>query len=204
MLSSSRMTNKQTFNTTIITDIYDRYSTNWVYSETLDVETSYGEGYGVGFAVGGEHIMIGAPYALDQSIVSGKVFDYLKSRNTYSWTINHEEIEKPDVSKIKKAFLYNRKSGELVKYLDVVDVAQGKVPGPAAEELRYNTFYDPAVYSLGSSTVNVDVDAPWNKEQVGRLWWDLRTAKFLNGYDSDVVYRTSVWNTLATGASVDI
>ena len=185
-------------------DVYDMYATKWVYSEALTVPTASGEGYGIGFAVGGDHIIVSAPYAVDTGLVSGKVFDYAKSPGTYSWTIKHEEIAKPDVSKVKKAFLYNRLTGELVKYLDVVDIAQGKVPGPAAEEIKYNSFYDPAIYSVGNSAVNIDESAPWTKQQVGRLWWDLRTAKFINGYDADVVYRNSVWNTLATGSTIDI
>ena len=185
-------------------DVYDMYATKWVYSEALTVPTASGEGYGIGFAVGGDHIIVSAPYAIDTGLVSGKVFDYSKAPGTYSWTIKHEEIAKPDVSKVKKAFLYNRLTGELVKYLDVVDVAQGKIPGPAAEEIKYNSFYDPAVYSVGTSAVNIDASAPWTKQQVGRLWWDLRTAKFINGYDADVVYRNSVWNTLATGSTIDI
>jgi hypothetical protein len=185
-------------------DVYDMYATKWVYSEALSVPTASGEGYGIGFAVGVDHILVSAPYAIDTGLVSGKVFDYAKSPSTYSWTIKHTEIDKPDVNKVKKAFLYNRVTGKLVKYLDVVDVAQGRIPGPAAEEIKYNSFYDPATYSVGTSSVNIDESAPWTKQQVGRLWWDLRTAKFLNGYDSDVVYRNSVWNTLATGSTIDI
>ena len=185
-------------------DIYDRYASKWVYSETLNNTLKVRDGYGIGFAVGNDRVVVGAPYALDRNLISGKVFDYLKPPGTNSWIIKYQEVAKPDVTKIKTAFLYNRVTGKLLTYLDVIDVAQGRPAGSAAEEIKYQSFYDPAIYSVGTGNVNVDADSPWNKSQVGRLWWDLRTAKFVNSYDSDVMYRTNTWNTLATGASIDI
>jgi len=185
-------------------DIYDKYASKWVYSETLNNTLTIRDGYGIGFAVGNDRVVVGAPYALDHNLISGKVFDYLKPPSTNSWAIKYQEVSKPDVNKIRKAFLYNRVTGKLITYLDVIDVAQGRPAGPAAEEIKYQSYYDPAIYSVGTGNVNVDADSPWNKAQVGRLWWDLRTAKFINSYDSDVMYRTNTWNTLATGASIDI
>jgi hypothetical protein len=185
-------------------DIYDRYSSNWVYSETLANTSTARDGYGIGFAVANDRVIVSSPFALDRNFISGKVYDYLKPPSTNSWTIKYQEIEKPDVTKIKSAFLYNRLSGKLIKYLDVIDVAQGRPAGPALEEIKYQSFYDPAIYSAGTSEVNVDADSPWGKPQVGRLWWDLRAAKFINSYDSDILYRTNSWNTLATGASIDV
>ena len=185
-------------------DIYDKYASKWVYSETLNNTLKARDGYGIGFAVGNDRVVVGAPYALDRNLISGKVIDYLKPPSTTSWAIKYQEVAKADVTKIRKAFLYNRVTGKLLTYLDVIDVAQGRPAGPAAEEIKYQSFYDPAIYSVGTGNVNVDADSPWNKPQVGRLWWDLRTAKFINSYDSDVTYRTNTWNTLATGASIDI
>ena len=137
-------------------------------------------------------------------INSGLVFEYVKLGDVYSWSIKHQEIDKPDVNKIKKAFLYNKKSDELITYLDVIDPLQGKIPGIAEQELSYKTFYDPAVYSVGDSSVNVDASIAWNESHVGKLWWDVRTAKFTEANDSDINYRHSTWNTLVYGASIDI
>jgi len=188
-------------------DVYDNYSTKWVYSESLSTTNISSDGYGTGFAVGKNHVIISAPYAIDQGLASGLVYEYSKTANTYTWSVyNTEESNgsKPDITKIKKAFLYDRTTGDLITHLDVVDPLQGKIPGIAAEEITFNAFYDPAVYSVGDSTVTVNSVKPWGKDQVGKLWWDLRTAKFINAYDNDVVYRNSAWNTLAPGASIDI
>ena len=185
-------------------DIYDNYSSKWVFSETLLTTNTLNDGYGTGFAVGLNHIIVGAPTTLDQTLSSGAVYDYYKLPNKYTWTKTHTEIVKPDVTKIKKAFLYNRKTGELIKHLDVIDPLQGKIAGPAAEEITFSSFYDPAEYTIGNDSVVINIDRPWTTKQVGKLWWDLRTTKFIDPYDEDIVYRTSNWNTLATGATVDV
>jgi len=208
-------TNQTTFDkksTTFITthidsgkiDIYDNYSSNWVYSETLSSSNVVSDGYGTGLAVGKDHVIVGAPLSLDQGLTSGRVYDYYKSSNSFTWKKTHSEIIKPDISKVKRAFLYNRKTGHLVAHLDTLDPLQGKVAGPAKEEITFNSFYDPAVYSVGDSSVVVNSNKPWTKDQVGKLWWDLRTTKFIEAYDSDIVYRTSSFNSLAVGASVDV
>ena len=185
-------------------DVYDNYASKWVFSETLEIDNSLDDGYGTGIAVGLNHIIVSSPNALDQNLNSGIVYDYYKLPNTYTWTKKHSEIAKPDVTKIKKAYLYNRTTGKLIKYLDVIDPLQGKIAGPAREEITYSSFYDPAVYSVGNDNVTVNTSKPWTTDPIGKLWWDLRTTKFIEPYDSDIVYRTSNWNSLATGATVDI
>jgi hypothetical protein len=186
-------------------DIYDRYDTKWVYSETISATSSATDGLGLAFAVGSNQIFAGAPNTTVNSYTyTGVVYNYYKLPNTYTWTIHTNQVPVADVKKIKKAFLYNRATGSLLKYLDVVDPIQGKIPGPAEEEIRYKTFYDPAVYSIGPSNLVVNTTSIWSKKQIGQLWWDLRTAKFINSYDQDIVYRNSTWNQLATNASIDI
>jgi len=167
-------------------------------------ETLIADGYGVGFAVGSNHILIGAPESTDQGFNSGKVYDYGKPLNAYTWTIDHSEVDKPDVTKIKQAFLYNRVTGELITHLDVIDIAQGKIPGPADEEIMYKSFYDPANYSTVNGITTSEATAVWDTKQVGQLWWDVRTAKVIDAYENDPVYRNTNWNTLAPGATIDI
>lgn len=185
-------------------DIYDRYATKWVFGESLYTECLASDGYGTGFAVSDNHVFVGAPNALDQNLASGRVYEYSKPTGRFSWETTHSEIEKADLSKVKKAFLYNKETNTLISYIDVIDPAQGKIPGIAEQEISYKTYYDPATYSVGDSVVNVNDGMAWTKAQVGALWWDLRTAKFNNSHDNDIVYRNSSWNTLAVGASIDI
>lgn len=185
-------------------DVYDQYGSYWIFSESLTNNNTTFAGYGNGFSAANNTIYVGAPYATRQVYRTGAVYQYTRPNNTLSWSKLHYEIDKPDTKKIKQAFLYNKSTNKLVKYLDVLDANQGKIPGIADQEISYKTFYDPATYSVGNSTVNVDDGMSWDSAQVGRLWWDLQSAKFINSYDNDVVYRNSTWNTLFPGASIDI
>ena len=187
-------------------DVYDMYETKWIYSETLENLQTSGSGFGQGLATGNNHIIVTAPFEFDNNLQSGIVIDYEKKENTFSWNIKHQQITVPDSSKVKSAFLYNKDSGELVKYIDVIDLAQGKIPGAAREEIKFSCYYDPATYSVSNANndVTVDAAAPWGKAQVGYIWWDLRTTKLIDAYDDSVIYRNSVWNSLAVGATVDL
>jgi hypothetical protein len=185
-------------------DVYDRYATKWVFSQGISIDSRDSDEYGTGFSVGNNSVFVSAPYALDQGLLSGKVYSYNKPVKKFSWSIKNQEVDKPDPYKIKQAFLYNTKTQKLLTYIDVVDPIQAKIPGIAAEELSYQAVFDPAIYSVGSLGVSVDTTQAWNSQHVGKLWWDLRTAKFIEPYDNSVVARNSVWNTLAYGASIDV
>ena len=185
-------------------DVYDRYGSNWVFSESLENNTVMTDDYGMGFAVGENNVIVSAPYAYDNTLRSGLVYNYSKAPGDYSWTIKRVQGPTVDISKLKKAFLYNKDTGQLVKHLDVIDPLQGKIAGIAEEELALKTLYDPAVYSLGGDAVTVNETSFWSTAHVGKLWWDLRTAKFLDTTFDDPEYKTANWNTLAPGASIDI
>ncbi len=199
-------------------DIYDRYNENFIYGESLtaslDNYTSYDNSseylYGHAITASAHNIIVGAPLqTVDSYTRQGAVYAYSRSPSKKSWTQIRNETERPNVHNIKKAYLYNRTKNELVSYLDIVDPIQGKIPGIADQEISYKTFFDPAVYSVGTDAVNVDEGMNWTKAQVGSLWWDLTRAKFIEnqlsgGKGAFVVYRTSLWNTLYETASIDV
>jgi len=194
-------------------DVFDRYNTKWVYSETLGLDTDpitgefsvrNGDAYGASIAVGLNTILVGSPYTTDAGLNSGKVFGYTKPVDALTWKVIRTAVAKPDITKIKKAFLYNKTTNNLVTYLDVLDPVQGKIPGIADQEIKFKTFFDPAVYSVGTDEVIVDNGQAWTTEKVGMLWWDQRRAKFIDSYGGDVVYRNTTWNTMFETASIDI
>jgi len=195
-------------------DVYDRYSKTWISGESLYTGGSNADGFGQSFAASDSIILIGAPHETEISeningspiteINSGKVYSYEKSAGSFSWTPAHRQADLIDIKKIKQAFLYNKVSNKLVRYLDIIDPTLGKIAGPAEQEISYKTFYDPAIYTVGTSSVNVDIGNSWQNKQAGKLWWDLRTTKFIDNHSENLIYRNSTLNMLATGASVDI
>lgn len=175
-------------------DIFDIYKSKWQFSERINPTANIGAS------------IIASPYGIIATSVNfvDILYHYVKPVKKYSWTVQHRAITKPNISKIKQALLYDRHTNTPIKYLDIVDPVQGKFPNIVERELKFKTNYDPAVYSVGNSTVNVDEGTAWAKEQVGVLWWNKSTTKFMDNYTDNVVYRNSVWSTLAPGASVDV
>jgi hypothetical protein len=186
-------------------DIYDRYDTKFAYGETLSSLVSPADRYGSDLAVGSNCILVSSIFASDQNkSKSGKVYSYTKPVNKFSWELLYEQIPDVDVSKIKKAYIYNKRTNELVTYLDVIDVKQGKIPGIADQEIKFKTYYDPAIYSRGNELVNVDDGLAWQTNHVGQLWWDLTRAKFVENSLGDLLYKSINWNILYKTASIDI
>ncbi len=187
-------------------DIYDRYYTKFIYGESLttDFNTDITDGYGYSIAATGTTVLVGAPKYDGTYSNQGKVFAYQRAASTGSWNIFQQENLRPNAYKIKKAYIYNKTTNELVKYLDIVDPIQGKIPGPADQEISFKTFFDPATYSVGTDGVNVDDGMNWTKDQVGMLWWDLTRAKFVDNQNGEIVYRSTNWNVLYETASIDI
>ena len=194
-------------------DVFDRYDQNFIYGEslltpTLDEDSTYNDitdKYGTSIAVGSNNILVTAPY--EDSIEfkdTGRVYSYMKSTGTKSWKIAYIEKTQADSYKIKKAYLYNKTNNQLVTYLDVVDPIQGKIPGIADQEIKFKTFFDPAIYTNGTSGVNVDSGLNWSSRHVGMLWWDLTNAKFIDHSVGEVTYRSVNWNKLYQTASIDI
>jgi hypothetical protein len=130
-------------------DIYDVYETNFIYGESLSVESAMNDKYGYSFDAAGDTIIVSAPKT-DVSVTNaGVVYTYTKPKNSFSWSVLQTEADKVDVSKIKKLFLYNKKTSDLVTYLDIIDPMQGKIAGIAEQEIKFKTYYDPATYSIG-------------------------------------------------------
>jgi len=95
-------------------------------------------------------------------------------------------------------------------YSDMVvfDPVHGMIPGVADTEIWYKLENDPAYYNAGNGVTNIG--SQWGDMEVGRLWWDVSTAKFLLSEtnseldDAERRYRQINWGKLAPGASVDV
>lgn len=201
-----------------LVNIYDVYDNKWILSEVIGTvkENAFGIEFGVGFTTSKNTIIIGSPNSGNNAI--GSTVEYKNNSNKLSWVMRNKEELKVDVRKIKKAFLYNRITNKLITYLDVIDCFQNKIPGIADQEIKFKTYYDPAIYSnltdlengtsysykIGDNIVNIDNGTSWTKSQVGTLWWDLRKTKFIDVYNKDIIYRNNFQNTLTLGAEVDI
>ena len=108
------------------------------------------------------------------------------------------------IDAIQKVTLINAFTEEVVDYLDVVDPLKGKIVGIADQELKYKSAFDPAVYSVGTTSTVTDPESCWVDNHVGELWWDLSTAKYMWYEQSDLTYRKNNWGKLFPGATIDV
>ena len=187
--------------------LYQTFENILIYSEKFVYPSESVQGFGSNLIVKNNHVYVGLPeFALTNSPV-GTVVDFRKSPETNNWTSIHESSDggsRPDLDKIKSVFLYNKKTNKILAHLDYVDPISGKIAGPAEQEIFYKTSYDPAVYNQLAASGVVDTTNSWSSIQVGRLWWNLRTAKYYYPYQSNILFNNAYWNKLFVGASIDV
>lgn len=141
-------------------------------------------------------IYIGIPYDDKNSTVdSGAVVHYALNGKVFD--VSEEQKHLVDISRINRVFSYDKIKNEVINYYDWIDPIKGKVPGVADENIDYKTHWDPAVYaSEGSAT--------WGPDQVGKIWWNISTVKYIYPEQSDWAYRSSFWGNVFPGSSIEI
>jgi hypothetical protein len=137
----------------------------------------------------------------------GMFADLRADANSNSWSTITQESGKIDISKIQRCFVYSKDKNDIISNLDIIDPRQGKIAGPAEQELEFKTFYDPAVYTINANNTpgaTVDSSSNWTENYVGKLWWNLDTVSWYNPYQGDVQYRANNWNKVTIGSTVDV
>lgn len=186
--------------------VYERINNKLIYAHNLAYESDVGSVYyfGRNIHLKNNHIYVGLPKVSSNSLYQGTVVDYRKLEDSTLFNKLRQPKNTVDVNKIKRAILYDTKTNELLTYLDYIDPIQGKVAGPAEQDIKYKLYYDPATYTTGPNNLNVNETNSWGKEQVGQIWWNLNNAKFINPYQDDIIYSTANWNKLFDSNSIDI
>lgn len=177
--------------------VYEKYQTKYLFDDELEPQDVIGVNYGDDVVVGKNNI-----YVNDYTPATGIFYEFVGRQS--SWTKFRNPDPVVDLSKIKSVFLYDTVKNNIIENLDFVDPINGKILGIAEQELSFKTYYDPAVYSVGSADVVVDELMPWKQLQVGKLWWDLSTVKFVNPNQGSIVYKANTWNNVFADGSVDI
>ena len=66
-------------------------------------------------------------------------------------------------------------------------------------------YYDPATYNK-SSTASLKTSSKlyWGQQQVGQVWWDISTVRFIDPNQDDIVYASRRWGQVFPGSRVDV
>jgi hypothetical protein len=183
--------------------VYENINNSLIYGQRLEYKNIDTTNFGSNLIIKKDNILVGLPTLSVNDDITGKVALYTKDENDFIWSVHREPRDQVTIDKFRGSFLYDTKQSEILTRLDIVDPVAGKISGLAEQELSYKTYYDPADYNIGFESIK-DQYNTWNSSQVGELWWDLSTVKFVNYYQGSIVYAQSVWNTLAKGASIDV
>lgn len=206
--------------------LFQRIEDNYLFGEDVAYNRNIKYNDVANFKLNDNHIYIGLPkfnpadvdengleqYYQNTDSTLGVFADVRAASNSNSWNVLAEQSAKVDVKNVNRCFLYSKKTNDILINLDVIDPRQGKIAGPAEQEITWKTFYDPAVYSVNIADINgntndgvvVDNTTNWTEEHVGKLWWNLSTASWYNPYQGSTQYRSSVWNKLLPGSTVDV
>jgi hypothetical protein len=176
--------------------VYDRYNTKFVFGKSLEVDGAVGVVYGQSLD------FVKSIYIGDPGKNKGQFYEF--SSPTKSWQVYRKTSPIVDSKKIKSIFVYDTEKSKILQHLDFVDPVQGKILGIAEQELSYKTYYDPAIYIVGTEDVNVNQLSGWDSKQVGKLWWDLSSAKFLDTYHGSILYKANSWNSTFSNTEVAI
>ena len=187
--------------------MYQQVKNKLLYAEKFNYKNPATERFGEFLLFNENHVYVPMPeLSITDDNFIGTLIDFKRTRDIMPWAILHSPLDQVDLTKFKGVFIYNISENPVARAIDYIDPIQGKIAGAAEEELTFKTHYDPAVYTNGtaSPTTVIDSENYWNDKWIGRLWWDLSTAKFVNPYQGNIIYNTANWNKLFTGASIDV
>lgn len=187
--------------------VYEKIGNQYMYAEVLEypLTTSDIQYFDLDILVTKKnHIYIGLPKL--ENVLTGSVVDYRFASNSSAWKTVAESEDTADLSMIRRIYLYNVSTNEILANLDYIDPRQGKIPGPADQSIDFKTMYDPAVYNYSEdeNSVTVDKVSAWTDKYVGKIWWDIKTANWYNPYQGNSQYRVSIWNQLLQDSSIDV
>lgn len=163
------------------------------------------DNFGSSLAVSNTALFVGASNDSTYS-ADGTVFEY-EFINDKAFTVVREEDERVNVDYINRTFIYNKTTNKLIDDLDFIDPVKGKIPGIAAEDIKYISPVDPADYTDVSNTsdnVNSFGIDNWTDNKVGDVWWNTRDLRYLMYEQGDLDYRSKYWGRLFPGSEVEI
>ena len=145
---------------------------------------------------------------LDMNSISlghGAVYTVQRSVGGAALSLLRDETGKTKNSQIKNGTLYSDTTGETVVNFEVYDPLKGIIPGVAGREIDIRSGHDFAYYNNSTDPdLELRVKNTWGASQVGKVWWDLSNAIYLNYDQSTPEYRQTHWGELFPTATIDV
>jgi len=148
-------------------------------------------------------LLVGAPGSDlgDSSVNYGQVARFDNVDRKLAWTAIHTQQPVADVQLLNSVFMYDRLDSSQTHFFDFINPLQGKILGAARQNIDFITAYNPAKYNVGQLNNNGNF---WAEDYVGKIWWDITSARFIDPNQDDIVYASRRWAQLFPGSSIDI
>ena len=158
--------------------------------------------YGTSMSFDGYVVMVGNPdFYTESPALSGKVVIYENENNTQNWGVFREYTPVVDINKIQRVQLYNNIDNVDITSLDYFDPLEGKLLGAVRENIDFIAGYDPAGYNNPSIAKG---NTKWGKGNVGSIWFDTSSVRFINYHQNDVAYDSRYWGAIFPGSTVSV
>ena len=180
----------------------------YAYAQQLNPDDLMpGVEFGYSLDIEGTYITVSAPAATIDGAPSGSGTVYVFENPTMirGWKLIRYQQPKVDIDSLTRTFLYD-KITNLIKYdLQFIDPAKGRILGQAEQEISFKTEYDPAVYNRGSNPkADINQNVYWGNNQIGKVWWNLSTVRYIDYEQDTLIYRSLYWGTLFPGSTIEV
>jgi hypothetical protein len=177
----------------------------FVYAQSVNARNeNYGAQpyYGTALDFNSNNVVIGTP-GFRPGTTNGQVVVYDNSTGVQNWATYRYSAPIVDTGAIQNVQLYSAITNNTLENLDYIDPLQGKILGVVRENLDVVSNADPAVYN--SSTANNQGALVWGERQLGQLWYNTSTTRFVNYHQNDsVTYNSKWWGRVFPGSNVQV
>jgi hypothetical protein len=177
----------------------------YVYAQSVNaLNEDYGSQpyYGTALDFNNNSVIIGTPN-FRPGYDNGQVVIYNNSTGEADWTVYRNSAPIVDTEAIQNVQLYSVSTNNTLDNLDYIDPLQGKLLGAVRENLDIVSNTDPANYNSPDATNKGST--VWGPGQLGKLWFDTSTTRFVNYHQSDdVVYNSKWWGRVFPGSDVKV
>lgn len=157
--------------------------------------------YGNSLAAANGCIFVGSPFYDANDTNTGKVAIFENKYLTQSWQLIRQQEPKVDYKSVTRNYIYDKKQQNILAHLDIYDPAKGKLLGIAEDDIEFKTSFDPAAYNNTDPTTDIYC---WGSQQVGKVWWDIDSVRYIDYEQGSLDYRTRNWGKMFPGSTVDV
>jgi len=146
-------------------------------------------------------VIVGAPNQIINPSRVGQVTTFVNSTGVRNWSEYRQSAPIVDINKIQNTQMFSASTNNTLINLDYMDPLQNKLLGAIRENIDYVSPEDPAKYNVDPLNVSANV---WGSLQVGKIWFNTSTVRFVNYHQNDVVYNSEYWGTVFPGSDISV